>query len=505
MTSIRRHLTRRLLIGASLIGLTTFVAIFLHLRDEWYEQFDSSLVSRARTLGSLVRIDDDDQHLEFELTEPSAREFRIGPRPDYFQIWDHNGALVARSASLQGMDLADDPGTGGIRHRKRFHNLTLPDGRAGRAVTLVIEPGLEDAQYGERPAQSNTPSGRRVTLVLASDLAEMSETLWHVFLMLLIAFIASAAAMVIVIRQVVRSSLRPLLDIGDAAARVAPETLSTRFDVDDSPEELRPVIDKLNDLLDRLDSAFKRERRFTSNVAHELRTPIAELRSLAEVAIRWPGETRDAAGGNFHDVLQIARQMQSVVAALLSMARCQAGHEGLVFAPIELADVVSDAWRPHESAARFRELKVDFDIALPAVVDSDRTILPAVLDNLFANAVAYATQGGTIQCRGRASGDAYIVEIMNSNEVLTENDLPLLTEPFWRKDAARTDLSSSGLGLALVAAYTKLLHIRFGTELPSPNLFVVSLRIPLAAMETGTLPKFPIATNDANRDPALSP
>jgi signal transduction histidine kinase len=486
MNSIRRHLTIRLLIGTCVIGAGVLAVVYAYLRHELFEQFDATLVARARTLGSLVRLDDEDGHLEFELTERSAREFRASSRPDYFQIWDHHGRMVARSDSLQGKDLFAYPGNTDIRHRRRLFNLALPDGRAGRAVTLVVVPGLENTQQGDQPARSNVPNAPPVTLMLASDLSEMSETTAHVLGVLLLVFAASAAAMVLTVVGVVRRSLRPLLDIGDAAARVDPDTLSTHFSAGDSPEELRPVVDKLNDLLDRLDSAFKRERRFTSNVAHELRTPIAELRSLAEVAIRWPEDARSAEAGNFQDVLLIARQMQSVVTTLLSMARCQAGQERLSLEQVELAAVITESWRPQAAIAASRGLAVDFELS-PAKVETDHTILAAVFDNVLANAVTYTPNGGRIRCRAWISDGKYCVEVLNGNNSLTEQDLPFLTEPFWRKDAARTSSSNSGLGLALVAAYAKLLDINFGIALRAIDLFVVTLKIPLRTVSGAQL------------------
>src|SRR5262249_5544979 len=143
--------------------------------------------------------------------------------------------------------------------------------------------------------------------------------------------------------------------------------------------------------LGRLEASFARERRFSANVAHELRTPIAELRSLAEVALRWPDT------GNFRDVLDIAVQMERMVTNLLSLAGCEAGHEELVVERVDLAQAVREAWRPFESTAAARQLATSFELA-PANTNGDRAILGAMLANVYSNAVDYTPEGGEIRC-----------------------------------------------------------------------------------------------------------
>jgi two-component system sensor histidine kinase QseC len=282
--------------------------------------------------------------------------------------------------------------------------------------------------------------------------------------------------------------MRPLDEIGDAVERIDPATLGGRFDVAKLPVELRSVAEKLNELLSRLDDAFRRERRFTANVAHELRTPIAELRSLAEVAIQWPPADAESAASGFGDVLAVARQMESVVAALLAIARCQAGQEPLAFKPVALDEVIAEAWRPFAAAARARCLETPF-CRTDAVVETDRTVLLVVLRNLFANAAAYTPTGGRIWCEADGRGGEHcVLAVLNTNDSLTTKDLPLLSEPFWRKDASRgTSSENAGLGLSLVAAYANLLHATFTTSLRTPDTFAATLELPAA--HGATLPK----------------
>jgi two-component system sensor histidine kinase QseC len=503
MTSIRRHLTLRLVITTSLLGACGVLAAYVYLRNELRRQFDDHLLSRARTLASLVHAEDEHSPVQFELNgDRSPSEQRVAKRLGFFEIWTHSGAVLAKSDSLKSGDLprpkAGDANFGvGDSH---FFDLMLPDGRPGRGVVYVVTPWIERATtLAPQGDESGAPPDvAPITLVLATDTRDLHRTLRDAMVGFLVIFSALAGATLITVVSTVRRGMRPLNEIGDAVERIDPPTLGGRFDVAKLPVELRSVAEKLNELLSRLDDAFRRERRFTANVAHELRTPIAELRSLAEVAIQWPPADAESAVSGFGDVLAVSRQMESVVAALLAIARCQAGQEPLAFKPVALDEVIAEAWRPFAVAARERCLEVEL-CPTDAVVESDRTVLLVVLRNLFGNAVAYSPTGGRVWCETETRGGEHcVLAVLNTNDSLTTKDLPLLTEPFWRKDASRgTSSENAGLGLSLVAAYANLLHATFTTSLRTPDTFAATLELPLAH---GVMP--PTLRGEASEDVA---
>jgi len=157
----------------------------------------------------------------------------------------------------------------------------------------------------------------------------------------------------IVVPWVVRSGLKSLGRLANQAGQITASSLDTRFDLAHVPDELQPIYEKLNDLLGRLDDAFGRERRFTANVAHELRTPVAELRALSEVALRWPGDEKSAAQ-SFREVSTITRRMESVVTTLLALARSEAGASQATTASVDLSAEAADVWRTFADQANGR-------------------------------------------------------------------------------------------------------------------------------------------------------
>jgi two-component system sensor histidine kinase QseC len=489
MRSIRRQLTVRLLVGTLAVALGAELGLFLYLRDELAEQLDVALLAKARALGSMVQVSPDGT-LDFELSERAMPEFAQAEHPEYFQVWRADGSVFQRSESLAGGDLPlPPPEPGG--HRKRFFDMPAADGRVVRAVATRVRPTPDaDAWVPDTPAAAiappASPAGAEpppLTIMLAMDREELDETVAHMGWGLLAIAGGIAGGVTLVVTAVVRRGLAPLRELGEAAARIDSETLAYRFRTDDVPEELKPICLRLNDLLARMEETLVRARRFTADVAHELRTPLAELRLLAEVVLKWPMADAEASARNYGDVLAIARRMEGVVASLLSLVRCQSVDASCNLVTLDLRDVVADAWRGHSSEAGRRALTVDVDVPDGLAVRGDRGMLGSMFGNLFGNAVAYAPAGGRVTCvaraeRAPADESRVVLTLENDNPGLGEDDLAHLWEPFWRKDAARSDAEHCGLGLALVKAYVRAMSIGLAVELTRSKKFRITVSFP---------------------------
>ncbi len=317
------------------------------------------------------------------------------------------------------------------------------------------------------PAEEDQPPNPHpptVTLVVASDRAALDRTLAGIAAGLLLVGAVVLTATALIVTTAVRRGLGPLDAVGQQAATIDASTLQTRFATEVMPAELRPITERLNDLLARLDEAFQRERRVTADIAHELRTPIAELRTLAEVGVKWPEEAA------FQDALQIAQRMETLVTGLLALARHDAGHQPITREPVALRTLVDEVWSPLAQRARSRQLDVAMDVT--GQWQTDPTLLRMIVGNLLANAVEYTSERGQI----RVAGNESRLDISNTTDQLQREDLPHLFERFWRKDAARTHDGHTGLGLTLAQAATAALSLELSAEMPDAATLRMSLR-----------------------------
>ena len=263
----------------------------------------------------------------------------------------------------------------------------------------------------------------------------------------------------LVVWLTVKQGLRPLDRLARETEAIDSRNLGHRFGADRMPQELQPIGQRLNALVERLEISFKqiqvayqRERRFSDNVAHELRTPIAELHSLAEVALMFP-HNRELGPKAHHETLAIARQMENLVSILLSLARCEAGIEALDLCPVNLDELVHEVWAAHQDRAAQCGITCRRELEGGIAVSSNQPLLRSILDNLIGNAVDHSPEGAPMAIRVMSHHGQVRITIENANESLCPEDLEQIFEPFWQKDTSRAGTGHHGLGTVAGAVH----------------------------------------------------
>lgn len=471
MRSIRAKLVVGLVSAVLGVSLVAGTVLALVVRHRVTRDFDAALAGKARAMSAMVKRDRAGK-VDVDFEEEILTEFAARRLPEYFEVRDA-AAVAERSPSLNGSNWSTgtEPGARAV---------TLPDGRPGRELVMRFVPEAKDEEDGvDRPP--GPAATRAVTLAVARGTEPIRETMEVLGWGLGFAGVVMAAGAAAAVWAMVGRGLRPLRGVAEQAARIDAGTLSARFG-SDVPTELGPIVTRLNELLARLEAAFARERRFTAAAAHELRTPIAELRAMAEVAIRWPGE---APQQGMSDVLAVARNMEALAASLLALSRCESGQEQAAREPVDLAASVGRAWEA--VARRAAERGITLDVRTDgnvATALADPAMLDAVARNLLDNAVEYAPSGTRIACQ---VGDGRLA-VTNAQEGLSDADVASVFEPFWRRDKARTGGTHAGLGLSLVKAYAAAMGAQARAALTADRQFRIELIFAHPPTDAVTLP-----------------
>ncbi len=244
------------------------------------------------------------------------------------------------------------------------------------------------------------------------------------------------------------------------------------------PAEMAPVVERLNDLLRRLEEAFRRERAFAADAAHELRTPLSGLRCTLEVALTRP-RTDNEYRLAMAECLEIIRRMQQMVDDLLVLARIEDGQSAAHRELVRIGELMDVTWLPFADKARARGISMASEVPADLACTADRDSLAMIFTNLFENAAEYANDGGRIQVKADRNNRSVEISIANTGCHLTQENTRRVFDRFWRGDAARTDTGiHCGLGLALVqraatglggAVTAEVVHGTFTVRLTLPS------------------------------------
>lgn len=484
--SIRNRVTVYIVSGTALLLVLAGIAVDHTIRIQVARDFDRNLLYKAEVLAKLT--EREGRVVKFDFNYDFMPEFDVteNEKMEYFELSFSDGTPIAKSRSLGGATL---PQAGPLADWPRYTNVTLPDGRTGRMVAYPFSPPVntDEEDFEEAWASDSRDPGE--TLVRFPDqvptdvkigimVARGKAPLFHLLKVVRITLVSACLGLVLTVwlfvRYCVDRGLAPLRRIAEEVRSLDSTKLNTRLDTDPKSEELKPITDQLNHLLERLDEAFEREKRFSGNVAHELRTPIAELRTLAEVGKRWPGDL-SMVKAFFGDLVDLADDMERTVTNLLNLARLDAGQHHVDLKSVNLSGLIERCWKQSSVEAEIKEVSLDnrVDRELQVVTDEDKLLL--IVINLFSNAVNYSAAGSIIVVEARETDSAIQFSVSNLTVDLTERDLPLMFERFWRKDKARTKGRYAGLGLSLVQALGDILGLEVRPQLDPDGRLTMTL------------------------------
>lgn len=414
--SLRRRLLALLLGAVGTVWLALALSSYFDAHHEIDEMFDAQLAQSAQLL--LAQATHEIDEINFE-RERFGHKYQ---RRFIFQILDHKGHVLLHSAGAPAVALASQPG---------YSNIQL-NGEKWRVLARWDADGEYQAQVAERHA----PRGE-----LARAIA----------LRMLLPALVALPLLALLIWLGVSKGLTPLGRIARDVASRAPQHLAP-LDVQQAPREILPLVEALNGLFGRLNQALENERRFTSDAAHELRTPLAGLRVQAQVALRAQddAERRHA----IEQVVEGADRATRLVEQLLTLARLDPEVARASHQPLDLRAVASGILSVLAPAAVAKRIELSLTEGSPVAVHGDAAMLDVLIRNLVDNAVRYTPEGGTVTVTVNSEHGRAILEVCDTGPGIPPEEQGRVLERFYR--GLGTGQSGSGLGLSIVKRIAQL-------------------------------------------------
>jgi two-component system heavy metal sensor histidine kinase CusS len=351
----------------------------------------------------------------------------------------------------------------------QHHEMETNAGRHLRMVTAraTFDPAVDDPRQFQ----------------LAVDRADEERFLREyrdlMFLILVLSVVACAFGGMVIARR----GMRPIDLITRAARDTRSGTLNERLLLTDLPSELAELGSTFNDMLDRLEDTFGRMSQFSADVAHELRTPITNMRGEIEVALgktRTPAEYQDVLGSCLEEYERLTRIIQSLLFLAKAETAIQLDHRDSV----DLRQTIAAVIDFYETAGAEASVALQFASGPVLWAGVDRTLVQQAVGNLISNAIAHSPPGGVVTVALTNAADSVQITVSDTGSGIAPQHLPHVFDRFYRADRARTGSTYHvGLGLTLVRSIAGLHNGNVGIESAPGQGTCVTLKFPLVRVD----------------------
>jgi two-component system, OmpR family, sensor kinase len=472
LNSVRIRLTLWYTAAMTIVLVVLAAATYLVLRENVVrradvnatELADSFLSTVSAELGDLARPKSVDTGIAAAISEHRFRDV-------LFVVFDAEGHLLAVSDSDHLPGRSADPA------RETLAASLRPFLSAADTFRSVRVGNHQYRSY----VRKFSIDGEAATLGVLQSLHrqnEFLETLAGTFgIIIPLAIVLAGAGGYLLARR----SLSPVVTMSAQASRIGSENLYQRLKVENPRDELGKLAGSFNELLDRLNQSFDRQRRFMTDASHELRTPVAILCGEAEVTLAQEQRTEQEYRESLEILREEAKRLKHIVEDLFTLARADAGEHPLAPTDFYLDELAAECSKNVRTLASAKRISVSCESAAELPIRADEALLRRMLMNLLDNAIKYTPQGGSVSLRCMEENGQYRLSLKDSGHGIPGELQPRIFERFFRADKARsrgeTDSGGAGLGLT-IAKWIAGAHggnLELTRSTPEGSLFTVFL------------------------------
>lgn len=428
------------LAGLALVVFTT-ASLYFVLVTELKKSADLFLADKIHVLRTMLRERPDDWdglREEIEL-ESAARRYQ----QFYIRLLDErNIPLLTTPGMAEQLDL--------------LQLTAQTQSRPGRAEDMKGRDGRLFLVMSAAAAVGS--SAQTDTVQIAIDVSQQQALLAryrHRFWLILL---GTLAIFPLVGYQIARRGIRPVREMATTARHISSTNLHERIQPEGYPSELASLAATFNQMLDGLEESFERISRFPADIAHDLRTPVNNIRGEAEVALaraRTVDEYREA----LSSCLEEAVRLSDLIGDLLFLARAESPLAHLHRENLNVGELLSGIREYYEASAADRGVSLSTVVPNePVIAQLDRTLLQRAVGNLVSNALAHTPAGRSVVLGTSIEPAAVRIEVSDAGVGIPPEALPRVFDRFFRVDESRSQASGgTGLGLAIVQSIM-LLH-----------------------------------------------
>ena len=467
---LHRTLAFRLAAAYSLAGLLLVLvataSLYMVLRTELDKSTELFLADKLHVLRTILweRPSDRDALREEIELETAARRYQ----QLYIRLLDDHGVPIL---TTPGMTEQLDVGQLIRRTRRHAEHSVAMAGFHGRPFRVATAP----AWAGFSPPRADT-------IQIAIDITQEEQLLHRYRCWFWAILLASSVLFPLLGYWIARRGIRPVEEIAATARSITSTNLRERIGAEGYPSELASLAGTFNQMLDGLEESFVRISRFSADIAHDLRTPVNNIRGEAEVALA-RARTVDEYREVIESTLEEAVRLSDLIGDLLFLARAESPLTELRRERVNVGNLLSTVCDYYEASASDGEISLVADESAETVTaEMDRALMLRAVSNLISNAIAHTPGGGTVTVAASGEDAAIRIDVCDTGAGIPAEVLPRVFDRFFRVDPSRSKTSGgTGLGLAIVQSIMTLHGGRAEITSRLGHGTRVTLRIPVPA------------------------
>jgi two-component system sensor histidine kinase QseC len=329
-------------------------------------------------------------------------------------------------------------------------HLSLQSARAPATRLSPVENGFSDS--GDWRVYSLWDNGEQNLVQIAELQTSRFEMSRRLAMRLLVPLAVALPLLCFALVLLVRSTLAPLSSLARSIGSRSPEFLE-QIPLDDAPSEMLPILEQLNLLLRRVGESLAHERSFTADAAHELRTPLAAVRTHAQVAqaSQETGERETA----LDNVITATDRAAHLIEQLLTLARLDASTLPDIYRPCDLRALAADVLALEATLAVAKSVDIELVAGQSVCIESEPTLFAVLLRNLIDNAIRYTQPGGKVKVALGCAAGVASVEVADNGPGIPAGERSRVCNRFVR--LVGTGATGAGLGLSIVSRAVELL------------------------------------------------
>ena len=452
--SLRNRIAFYYTVTSAFLIAIVFTILYFMVQSMVYKQFDEEINSEVSEIFSDAHVTSkdftsfsrfknfiDDKEVNYRETKHEEKG-TAKVDTEFIQLVDNAGQVINKSANLARNVLAFIPAqTKTIYINSSINNSTIRQGQ----LPLLNKNGII--------------KGYIIVAVPLKNAVIVLNDLQNVFLF---SFPGITLTLFIVTRLIAGKSIRPIKKVIATAEKMTQTNLSQRIELPHHHDELYRLSATINALLDRMQDAFQREKQFTADASHELKTPLAVVKGTLEVLVRKPREKEQYENKIQFCLLELNR-MARLIDQLLMLARYESNKMNPHIEEVRLLSLLETVTVRLHPIALDKEIGFKINGIEKAAVTADPAMLEMILENILSNAIKYSPAGSAITITVEKKMRTMICSISDQGIGIPEEKLHAVFERFYRVDESRnSSIGGFGLGLSIVKRLADLQKIKVG-------------------------------------------